>query len=128
MPPTADPGIAPDVAHGVEGTVTIALDGRLDANAGVELLATLQAHLDGGATRIDIDLLGVDDWSPEGARALRRCRRLAPNLPGGLHYRTGPGAGHDALLEAFADPDDEAGDDADPVDDLPAGAEGSDPA
>jgi hypothetical protein len=125
MPPTADPGIAPDVAHGVEGTVTIALDGRLDANAGVELLAALQARLDGGATRIDIDLLGLDDWSPEGARALRRCRRLAQGLPGGLHYRTGPGAGHDALLEAFADDSDDTDPDGTPV---VVAEEGSDPA
>lgn len=124
MPPTADPGVAPDVANRVEATATITLGGRLDANAGVELLAALQAHLDGGATRIDIDLLGLDDWSPEGARALRRCRRLAQNLPGGLHYRTGPGAGHDALLEAFAESDDDAGDDGD---DLAAEEQGSDP-
>jgi hypothetical protein len=125
MPPTADPGVAPDVAnkveHRVEGTATITLGGRLDANAGVELLAGLQAHLDGGASRVDIDLLGLDGWTPEGARALRRCRRLAQNLPGGLHYRTGPGAGHDALLEAFAVPDDDA-------DDLAADQQGSDPA
>ena len=124
MPPTADPGVAPDVANRVEGTVTITLGGRLDANAGIELLAALQAHLDGGAARIDIDLLGLDDWNPEGARALRRCRRLAQNLPGGLHYRTGPGAGHDALLEAFADDDDDQTDDvvSDPADPV-----GSDP-
>jgi len=120
MPPTADPGVAPDVASGVEGTATITLGGRLDANAGMELLAALQAHLDGGASRVDIDLLGLDDWNPEGARALRRCRRLAQNLPGGLHYRTGAGAGHDALLEAFATADDDG-------DELPEGAEGSDP-
>ena len=122
MLPTADPGVVPD-AHRVEGTVTIALGGRLDANAGVELLAALQAHLDGGASRIDIDLLGLDDWSPEGARALRRCRRLAQNLSGGLHYRTGPGAGHDALLEAFADDSD----DADDLLEAEADAAGSDP-
>ena len=105
MPPTADTEVAPDLANRVEGTVTITLGGRLDANAGVELLAALQAHLDAGATRIDIDLLGLDGWSPEGARALRRCRRLAQNHPGGLHYRTGPGAGHEALLEAYDDAD-----------------------
>lgn len=127
MPPTADAGLVPD-ANRAEGTVTIALGGRLDANAGVELLAALQAHLDGGATRIDIDLLGLDDWSPEGARALRRCRRLAQNLPGGLHYRTGAGAGHDALLEAFADDGDDADVDADELLDGDDGHQGSDPA
>ena len=120
MSPAADAAVAPDVSPPAEEVVTITLQGRLDANAGVELLASLQAHLDAGAGRVDIDLLGIDDWSPEGARALRRCRTLAGNLPGGLHYRTGPGAGHDALLEAFAlEDDDEASEDG--------SAEGSDP-
>jgi len=107
MPPGSDAAVAPVRATPADGTVTIALTGRLDANAGVELLATLLARLDDGATRVDIDLLGIEGWSPEGARALRRCRRLARNLTGGLHYRTGPGAGHDALLEAFAGEDDD---------------------
>lgn len=118
MSPAADAAVAPDVSQHAEDVVTISLTGRLDANAGVELLAALQAHLDAGAGRVDIELLGIDDWTPEGARALRRCRRLAGNLPGGLHYRTGPGGGHDALLEAFALEDD---------DDPAVAAEGSDP-
>ena len=124
MAPASDSAVAPDVAAPADGSVTITLNGRLDANAGVELLAALQAHLDAGVSRIDIDLLGIDDWNPEGARALRRCRRLARNLAGGLHYRTGPGVGHDALLEAFALETDEADDDADAT---PTPVEGSDP-
>ena len=111
MSPTAEP-VLTNVRVQRSGTVvTIALRGRLDANTGVELLATLQSELEVGATRIDIDLLAVDGWAPEGARALRRSRRLARPLADGLHYRTGPGAGHDALLAAYAD--DEAEDELD---------------
>jgi hypothetical protein len=120
MSPAADAALAPELSPPAEDVVTIRLTGRLDANAGVELLASLQDAVDAGACRVDIELLGIDGWTPEGARALRRCRRLAGVLPGGLHYRTGPGEGHDALLEAFALDDD----------DEPAGtsATGSDPA
>jgi hypothetical protein len=82
--------------------VTITLRGRLDANAGVELLATLQDEIEGGSARVDVDLQAVEDWTPEGARALRRARRLGRVLTNGLHYRCAAGAGHDALLTAFA--------------------------
>jgi hypothetical protein len=84
--------------------VTITLTGALDANGGVELLAALQAELD-TASRIDIDLRSVSGWTPEGARSLRRARSLAGRLTEGLHFRTGPGAGQEALLDAFADDD-----------------------
>lgn len=118
MPPATDSVTMPPA-------VTIPLGGILDANAGVELLASVSRHVEAGANRIDIDLMGVDDWTPEGARALRRCRRIARTLAGGLHYRTGPGAGHDALLEAFADDGSEADDD---VEADAEAAPGSDPA
>jgi len=92
----------PDVER--EGDlVTITLRGRLDAHAGVELLAALQEEIDGGPSRVDVDLQAVEDWTPEGARALRRARRLARVLDDGLHYRCAAGAGHDALLDAFTD-------------------------
>jgi hypothetical protein len=83
--------------------VTITLKGRLDAHAGVELLAALQDEIDTGTARVDVDLQAIEDWTPEGARALRRARRLARVLDDGLHYRCAPGAGHEALLEAFDD-------------------------
>jgi hypothetical protein len=83
--------------------VTITLKGRLDAHTGVELLAALQDEIDTGTARVDVDLQAVEDWTPEGARALRRARRLARVLADGLHYRCAPGAGHEALLEAFDD-------------------------
>jgi hypothetical protein len=85
--------------------VTITLKGRLDAHAGVELLATLQEEIDNGPSRVDVDLQSVEDWTPEGARALRRARRLGRVLEDGLHYRCSAGAGHDALLDAFTDDD-----------------------
>lgn len=105
MSPSVGPGVAPVRVQRNGALVTISLNGHLDANTGVELLASLQHELDAGAGRIDIDLLAIDDWNPEGARALRRCRRLARGLTDGLHYRTGPGAGHEALLEAYDDSD-----------------------
>ena len=83
--------------------VTITLRGRRDAHAGVELLATLQDEIETGPARVDVDLQAVDDWTPEGARALRRARRLGRVLEDGLHYRCAAGAGHDALLTAFDD-------------------------
>jgi hypothetical protein len=106
-PVAARPGPAPSglVRHGA-GTVTITLTGALDANGGVELLAALRAELE-TATRIDIDLRGVTSWTPEGARSLRRARSLATRLTDGLHFRTGPGAGQEALLDAFADDEQE---------------------
>lgn len=122
MSPTVDdPAVANVRVQRNGALVTISLAGTLDANTGVELLASLQDALDAGADRVDIDLLAVADWSPEGARSLRRCRRLARGrgLEDGLHYRTGPGAGHEALLDAYGDPDDadDADLDADPLPD-----------
>jgi hypothetical protein len=113
--PAVDP-LTPHLRVQREGRlVTIAVRGRLDANAGVELLASLQDEIEGGPSRVDLDLQGVDDWTPEGARALRRARRLARVLHDGLHYRCAAGAGHDALLEAFAEDDDDGEVDGDGV-------------
>lgn len=81
--------------------ITISLHGRLDAHAGVELLASLQGEIDAAPPRVDVDLLGIESWTPEGARSLRRARSLAQNLPDGLHFRTSSGVGHEALLAAF---------------------------
>ena len=100
--------------------VTITLRGRLDGHAGVELLATLQDEIEARPARVDVDLLAVNDWTPEGARALRRARRLGRVLEDGLHYRCAVGAGHDALLTAFEDEldDDDTGEHPVPPSDL----------
>lgn len=103
MPPTADPLAGPVRVARAGDLITISLHGRLDAHTGVELLAALQGEIDGNPPRIDVDLLAVEHWTPEGARSLRRARSLAQGLPDGLHYRTAAGAGHEALLAAFAD-------------------------
>lgn len=101
MSEITDPVLARPGASRGASAVTIVLTGHLDAHAGVELLAGLQAELEPSVTRIDIDLLGLTGWTPEGARALRRAHSLSSRLTDGLHFRTGPGAGHDALLEAY---------------------------
>lgn len=109
MPPTID-GLTGRLSVRRDGDlVTIALSGRLDAATGVELLAAVQTALEGGASRIDVDLLGMDSYAPEGARALPRCRSLAQTLAGGLHFRFTTGVGHDAIAEAFADEADVTG-------------------
>jgi len=101
--PTADPLAGPVRVARDPDLTTISLHGRLDANTGVELLAALQGELDSSPPRVDLDLLGVETWTPEGARSLRRARSLAQGLPAGLHYRTAAGAGHEALLAAYED-------------------------
>lgn len=83
------------------GTVTIALEGHLDAGAGATLLRTLRSQLERGPARIDIDLSVLQSFATDGAIALSRCRDLCHQLPDGLHYRTEGGAGQLALLSAF---------------------------
>jgi signal transduction histidine kinase len=111
MPPTADPLAGPVRVARADGLITISVHGRLDAHAGVELLAALQAELDGRPPRVDVDLVAVDRWTREGANSLRRARRLVHGLPAELHYRTAAGAGHEALLAAFDDTADDTIDD-----------------
>lgn len=97
----------PRTASGVtvrrDGTVlTVTVTGQLDANSGVELLAGVQSATE-GAERVDVDLLGMSGFTPEGARSLKRARSVAARLPEGLHFRIAPGVCQEALLEAFAD-------------------------
>jgi anti-anti-sigma regulatory factor len=83
------------------GTVTIALEGHLDAGAGDTLLRTLRSELEQQPARVDIDLSVLESFASDGAVALSRCRDLCGELPDGLHYRTEGGAGQLALLTAF---------------------------
>jgi hypothetical protein len=121
MSPTAESSVArPPTGVTVQrdgSLVTIVVTGLLDAHGGVELLAALQPELD-GATRIDIDLLGITGSTPEGARSLVRARSLSGRLDDGLHFRTGPGPGQAALLEAFAVVDVDGEDDPDAIVDI----------
>jgi hypothetical protein len=103
----------PGVSVRREGAVlTVSVTGPLDANSGVELLAGVQSGIE-GAERVDIDLLGMVEYTPEGARSLKRARSLAARLAEGLHFRIAPGICQDALLEAFADEGIDSADDAD---------------
>jgi hypothetical protein len=83
------------------GSVTIALEGHLDREAGDVLVDTVMRQLKDDPSRIDIDLSVLDSFAADGAIALSRCRDLCVDLPAGLHYRTEGGAGQLALLSAF---------------------------
>ena len=89
-------------AEGGERAVVIALSGCLDRETGEELVRVATAVATDGASRLDIDLRALDDFTPEGAASLLACRDLCAHLDGGLHYRTGRGAGREALLAAYA--------------------------
>ena len=85
--------------------VVLTVAGTLDRGAGEALVTATTLAVADGASRLDIDLSGVDDFDDEGAEALLTCRNLTVDVAAGLHYRTcGPGAGQDALLKAYADP------------------------
>lgn len=83
------------------GSVTIALEGHLDAIAGDTLLRMLESELELRPARVDIDLSVLESFALDGALALSRCRDLCRHVPDGLHYRTEGGAGQLALLTAF---------------------------
>lgn len=82
--------------------VVLELAGTLDAPLASALVDAVEAALAGTPERIEIDLCELHGWTAEGARALVRCRELCRDLPGGLHYRAGRGAGREALLSAYA--------------------------
>lgn len=88
-------------ASAEHGTVTIALEGHLDAVTGDALLDAVRRELEGDPSRIDIDLSVLVSFASDGAIALAHCRDLCARLPDGLHYRTEGGAGQLALLSAF---------------------------
>lgn len=104
-PPGADGsgGPAPDAdVVDLDGTAALALTGTLDAAAGTDLCTALARLIAGGTTRVDLDLRDVTGFDEDGVAALAACHALAPQLADGLHYRTGPGPGRDALLASYA--------------------------
>jgi hypothetical protein len=86
----------------VDGVVLIAVSGTLDGEAGAALVRAAKEAMAADPARLDIDLQALDGYTPEGAAALVACRHLGDALADGLHYRTGRGAGRDALLAAYA--------------------------
>jgi hypothetical protein len=89
------------VAEAIDGTVVLSVAGLLDADAGGALLAALDAALAVAPDRVEVDLAGVADFTPEGLDALQSCRDFSFRLADGLHYRTVPGPGQAAFLAAF---------------------------
>jgi ABC-type transporter Mla MlaB component len=93
----------PPVRVSVDGGVMVlTLTGSLDEDAGRALAQAAEAAVAKGATRLDIDLRQLVSFTDRGAAALVACRELAERLAEGLHYRSGKGAGRDALLAAYA--------------------------
>lgn len=86
----------------VDGVVVIAVSGCLDAAAGEAVVRATRDAVGDGTTRVDIDLQNLEAFTVDGAASLVACRAVVDGLSGGLHYRTGQGAGRDALLAAYA--------------------------
>ncbi|MCU1485795.1 MAG: hypothetical protein JWN67_2541 [Actinomycetia bacterium] len=81
----------------------LTIHGCLDQAAGEALVkATARLVMD-QPHRLEIDLCSLTGFSAEGACALAACRDLCTSLAEGLHYKTGQGAGREALLAAYAD-------------------------
>jgi hypothetical protein len=91
-------------AVSVDSTLTLLVQGWLDAAVGAELVSAVRAGMAPGIDRLDIDLRDVTGYTPQGAQALALIRDLSYALVDGVHYRT-VGVGGDALLAAFASPD-----------------------
>lgn len=101
IPASSDEAVGTIVAEEIDGTVVLSVAGLLDADAGGALLAALDAALEVAPERVEVDLAGVADFTPEGLDALQSCREFSFRLVDGLHYRTVPGPGQAAFLAAF---------------------------
>jgi hypothetical protein len=93
--------------EGEAAAAVISVTGSLDLTAGIALVDMVRSAAEHGATRLEIDLGDVDDWTDEGAAALVDCRSVE-----GLdvHYRTHRGPGREALLAGFAAADERLAD------------------
>lgn len=83
--------------------VVLTVLGRLDGGSGAALVRAIGAAVEEDVVRVDVDLAAITGFTPDGARWLLRCRALSGQVPEGLHYRPGRGAGQAALLAAYAD-------------------------
>jgi hypothetical protein len=83
------------------GTITLALHGELDGEAGALLLESAIGATGGGARRLEVDVSGVTSYTDDGLEALLACRAVAGTVPDGLHYRAGATVGFDVLLAAL---------------------------
>jgi hypothetical protein len=81
----------------------LTIHGCLDQATGEALVQAAARVVTDAPSRLEIDLLHLTGFTEDGACALAACRELCTGLPGGLHYKTGQGAGREALLAAYAD-------------------------
>jgi hypothetical protein len=95
--------------HSSDGGVVLAVEGYLDETTGEELVKSTAAAVEEQTARLDIDLSACTGYTDEGAGSLVACRELCSDLPDGLHYRTTPGPGQEALLSAYQDAEEGAG-------------------
>lgn len=105
MPPTRP---VPEPEQHVEvqvadHNVVLAVQGCLDESAGQALVRHAAEAIGVQPARLDIDLSACTGYTEEGAGSLVACRELCSELPDGLHYRTTPGPGQEALLAAYHD-------------------------
>ncbi len=83
------------------GAVVLELCDLLDADTGEALVSAAEAALTTDPERVEVDLRSLQSWTKDGVASLVRCRAVCGDLPDGLHYRTGRGAGRAALLAAY---------------------------
>jgi hypothetical protein len=83
------------------GTITLALHGALDTEAGALLVSSAASAADGGIRRLEVDVSGVTSFTDDGLAGLLSCRAVAVEVPEGLHYRAGATLGFDVLLAAL---------------------------
>jgi hypothetical protein len=81
--------------------LTVTVGGELDDAGGKSLAEAVRAALHRSPARLDVNLQGITSFTAAGAAALRLVGDLGAAVPGGVHYRTGRGAGSDALLAAY---------------------------
>lgn len=82
--------------------VVLELSHALDPSVAQILIEKLREVVDARPERVDIDLRGLVSWTPDGACSLVTCREMCREVPEGLHFRTGRGAGREALLAAYS--------------------------
>jgi hypothetical protein len=89
----------------IEGgsTTVVAVRESLDRTTGDQLVRSVEHAVHEGAERVEVDLLAVTTYTEQGAESLRSCRDAGAALTDGLHFRTAPGAGQEALLSAFSE-------------------------
>ncbi|MCZ7525193.1 MAG: STAS domain-containing protein [Acidimicrobiia bacterium] len=83
--------------------IVLTLDGNLDARSGQLLREAVAAASEafGSASRLEVDVRGVESCTSEGVAVLASCAEFGARLPEGLRYMLGSGVpGQAAPAEA----------------------------